>query len=121
MPPELRAAIRHLFRAPREIRSTVDLASAGRLNLRTLDRWIGRAGLASPGAVISCARLVRACWLLRMARCRLSDASDRAGFPSIRSLRHRLVATTGLSPSLLRAADSTASILDRFEASVRSA
>jgi AraC-like DNA-binding protein len=119
MPVELRMAVRELFQAPPKIRSTLALAAAGNMTLRTLDRWIGRVGLASPGSVITCARLVRACWLLRTGARPLTHVSQSAGFSSVRSLRHRLVSTLGTSVSSIRNAANAEQILDRLELSVR--
>jgi len=119
LPGSLRLAITRLFNEPREFLSPDDLAAACRMNRRTLQRWTGRVGLSPPAAVLTCARLVRACFLLRSSRWRLADVSRHAGFGSPRILRVRLLAMTGFLPSTVENAESSEPVLRLLEGGMR--
>jgi AraC-like DNA-binding protein len=101
-PPLLRAAMTRLFEAPHAFRHVDDLARAAGMTRRTLDRWLGRAGLASARMIMVSARLARAVHYMRDPGYPLDDITRKLGYENPRLFARQVRAATGLTPTKLR-------------------
>jgi len=95
LPGPVAAAIQAAFTHPQRVRSVADLAAAARMNRRSLDRWLARAGFCPARTVLSCARVTAAFHLLAGGTVRVAEAALLVGYASSRSLTRELSAISG--------------------------
>ncbi len=115
-PPLLLRALVRLFREPQQFGSVSDLAAAASLSRRTLDRWLGRQGVASARTLIALARLARAYHYLRDPGCMAEDVARKMGYASPRVFASQTREVTGLNPSVLRQVLSPEAFTERLAA-----
>ena len=102
VPPPLAKAIGEMFLRPHAFQSVDSLAVAAGLTRRSLDRSLGRAGLASARTLLTGARVARAYHYLRDSGYQIDDVTRKLSYASPRLLARQVRWATGLSPSTLR-------------------
>lgn len=103
VPAPLASAVRRLFVDFSTVPDLDALAMSCYMNRRSVDRWLQRAGLASPKQFLGAARLIRAHEVLACGEMNLARAATRAGFSSVRSLACHTRALLDAPASALRA------------------
>lgn len=101
-PAPLERAARELFRAPHQFADVADLAEAAGLTRRTVERWLTRAGIASPKLLVVSARVERAHHLLRSSSVDIPTVAAQLGYASPRLFARQVALLTGCPPSALR-------------------
>ncbi len=101
LPAELKRAVEGAFLRPHAFRTASDLAHAAGIPIRTCSRLFARAGLATPRAFVSAARVVRAYQALRGHSARVANVAARLGYGTPDALVRDTRRTTGLRPTTL--------------------
>jgi AraC-like DNA-binding protein len=101
-PDPLSSAVERLFRFPRDFHDVDDLARAAGMHRRSVERGLGRAGIASAKLLVVSARVERAHHLLRRRRVSVREAARRLGYPSTRLFARQVRWATGHSPVDIR-------------------
>jgi AraC-like DNA-binding protein len=103
-----------LFRESHRRLCPADLASHCGCSVRTLERYLGDAGLPAPGTLIGWCRILHAARLLDDTGRSLENAAAALGFCGGAALRKSLRRLTGLTPSELRRLGGAAYLAELF-------
>jgi AraC-like DNA-binding protein len=120
-PAPLERAVRELFEAPHRFADVSDLAAASGLTRRTLERWLTRAGIASPKLLVVSARVERAHHIMRSTSADVASVAERVGYPSARLFARQVALATGAPPTAFRSALSTDDLFARLTAAMSGA
>lgn len=96
LPRTLTRAIERLFAEPAS-ESLTTLARRSALSRRSLDRWLGRAGITSPRLLVASPRFLRALTLARETELSARRIAYLCGYTSARRLRNHTQALTGMT------------------------
>lgn len=102
LPPILAAAIVEMFRDPQASDGVRSLVARAGMTSRSIERWLGRAGLAPASRLVSVARLLRARIALAAPSVGLARAAAEAGLSSERVLQRHSRALLDLTAAALR-------------------
>ena len=118
VPAPLERAVRELFEAPHRFNDVSDLAAASGLTRRTVERWLTRAGIASPKLLVVSARVERAHHIMRSSSADVATVAERVGYPSTRLFARQVALASGCPPSAFRTAITTDELFVRLTAAV---
>lgn len=104
LPPAVRWALEAALTLPGEVQTVTRLALRAGVDRRTFQRWLGRAGLASPRPVLAATRLLYAHRLLQDPGYTVEDVAQKLGYGQVRTLQIHAREILGLSPGELRLA-----------------
>ena len=118
VPAPLERAVRELFDAPHRFTDVADLAAASGLTRRTVERWLTRAGIASPKLLVVSARVERAHHIMRSSGADVATVAERVGYPSARLFARQVALVTGAPPTAFRASISGVELFARLTAAL---
>ena len=118
VPAPLERAVRELFNAPNRFGDVSDLAAASGLTRRTVERWLTRAGIASPKLLVVSARVERAHHIMRSSSADVATVAERVGYPSPRLFARQVALVAGVPPTAFRAAISSEELFARLTAAL---
>jgi AraC-like DNA-binding protein len=110
-----------LFRESHRHLRAADLAAHCGCSVRTLERYLGEAGLPAPGSLIGWSRLLHAASLLDDRSRTLENVAAALGYSSGAALRKSLRRHAGLTPGELSRRGGAAWLAERFLARVHEA
>jgi AraC-like DNA-binding protein len=102
LPRRLQDAVVAMFTTEAGIRSPQALARRAALSRRSLDRWLGRAGITSGRLLVAAPMLLRGLRLLRDTRLSIRRVASASGYTSARRFHDQAVALAGMTPVELR-------------------
>ena len=118
VPAPLERAVRELFASPHRFGDVADLAAASGLTRRTVERWLTRAGIASPKLLVVSARVERAHHIMRTSTADVATVAERVGYPSTRLFARQVALATGCPPTAFRSSVTADDLFARLTAAV---
>jgi hypothetical protein len=114
LPPLLQGATLPLFCAAPVPRWADDLARTARMSRRSVDRWMGHAGLAGTATVLDVARLARIWSPIVVQKVPAAEVAVRGGYRRLRMLALHTRRIVGASPTLLESELSESEFVSRL-------
>jgi hypothetical protein len=114
LPPSLQGAAVPLFCAAPVPRWADDLARSARMSRRSVDRWMGHAGLSGTATLLDVARLARTWIPLVEQGVPAADVALNGGYRRLRMLALHTRRLVGASPSLMGREISEDQFVDRL-------